>query len=233
MCPGYNQGTGDDRREALKGAVDYTRLLTTLATGAVVLSATFLDKFYAGRDVGLLIASWVVLGASVLAGLFAVGEYVNQFAESTLRVRRDTMEVMNLLQFILMVAGVVLFAVFVVLNVRAAPAIEIGRDESGIKSGVAKTAIVCPSDAVNGCSGTVTFQLLIPHAVRPIDLGTAPFAAEHPELSTVSAPRSLSGALQRSLSSDRLRIVVHGHGRYGNARTIDETVPAKEARTAG
>jgi hypothetical protein len=221
----HNTGERQDRREALKGAVDYTKLLTTLATGAVLLSATFLDKFYAGRLIGLLIASWIVLGLSVLAGLIAVGEYISQFAESTLKVRRGMMEVANLFQWFLLVTGIGLLAAFVVANVTTGPVAQIDTGQTKVAHGVGKTTIMCPAGAVNGCSGSATFVLLTP-AGQQVPLGTALFAIEHAGLVTVSSPKAVSKKVQGSLRADKLKVSVEAHGRYGKTQTIETTVAA-------
>jgi hypothetical protein len=229
----YNQGGPTDRREALRTTVAYTTLLTTLATGTIVLSATFLDKFYTGHDIGLLIASWAILGISILAGLVAIGDSVNQFAESTLKVRRSAMEVANLCQFLLLIIGLILFAVFVTSNVTAAPAIRLDRDRSGIEGTVGETTVVCPSSAPNGCTGTVTFELITPRPNRPVSLGTEPFATAHAGLITVYSPRKVESTLTGALIYDRLRIVVQGQGKYGTTITLTESVPARRTLTVG
>jgi len=232
MANSYNGGDPADRREALKGAVDYTKLLTTLATGTVVLTATFLGQFYSGHHIGRLIASWIVLGASVLAGLVAFGEYVSQFAESTLKVRRGTMEAANLLQWVLLAVGVGLFASFAISNITAPTTVDVARYESGFKDGRARTVLKCPDSAAHGCSGTVQFSLLTPSHRGGFDLGTALFAADRPGLIAVSSPRPLPGSRRRSLASDRLRIAVHTDGRFGGGQDFDETVLAARPGSA-
>jgi MFS family permease len=113
----HNQGTEEDRRHALDAIADFTKLLITLATGTVVLSATFLEKFYKGHSLTLLIASWAVIGLSVALGVIAFGQYISQLAESELKPRRSAVEGWNLAQLIAFGAGVVLFAIFAVQNV--------------------------------------------------------------------------------------------------------------------
>ncbi len=226
MSTSYNQGDADDRREALKGAVDYTKLLTTLATGAVVLTATFLDDLYAGRSIELLIISWIAFGLSVLAGLIAFGEYVSQLAESTLKVRRGTMEFANFCQWILVTVGAVCFGFFAIANVTASPTIEIAHDETGFTGKRAKTTLVCPPDALHGCSGTVSFKLTKESSKHGFNLGTAPFSAAAAKLIAVSSPRRLWGLRWRYLRSRVLRINVTSKSGYGDGRKVSETVPA-------
>jgi hypothetical protein len=82
---------------------------------------------------------------------------------------------------------------------------------------------------VNGCTGTVRFQLVVTPQ-QSVELGKSLFASDHPGVISVVSPRSVPRALRVSLASDKLRIVVRGHGRFGNARTSDETVRAAEPR---
>lgn len=228
MSSDYNQGTEDDRREALRGAVDYTKLLTTFATGAVVLTATFLDSLYAGRNIELLIVSWIAFGLSVLAGLIAFGEYVSQFSESTLKARRGTMEFANFAQWILVAAGAVFFAIFAISNVTANPTIEIARDESGVSGKHARTTFICPSNALHGCSGMVSFRLLGRSSKHGFDLGEAPFSTGSARLITASSPRRLPALRRRPLASKFLRIEVTSTSSYGDGWSVSETVPARE-----
>jgi hypothetical protein len=219
----YNKGEPEDRRRALSGAVDYTKLLTTLATGTIVLTATFLGEFYAGHMLSLLIASWAALGLSVLAGLVAFGEYISQLAESKLQVRRGLMEGANLLQWFLLVAGVALFAIFAVSNVTSSPPVGVDRYGSGIEHRHPTAVVICPADAVGGCSGYVEFRVQARADGKGLELGTVPFATDGPGDVMVTSPRALSCKAMRS-SSDRLRIVVRGGGRYGGAKTVAATI---------
>ncbi len=114
-----NTGTEGDRREALKAIADLTRIQIGLSTGAVILSATFLEKFYKGEVLETLVAAWACFGLSVLFGLMAYGQYVSQLAESNLTVRRGALECLSLLQWAALAAALGLFGYFVVTNVTA------------------------------------------------------------------------------------------------------------------
>jgi hypothetical protein len=223
----------DDQREALKGAVDYTKLLITLATGTVVISATFLDKFYAGKDSGLLIAAWIVLGVSVVVGFLAHGEYIRKLAESNLAIKNTGIEHANLGQFALAIAGVVLFAIFVVSNVTAKPTIRVAREQTGITGRVATTALVCGATATNGCTGSVAFELGGPHVRPPVSLGQAVFATDHPGVINVTAPDFVPNALKGGLTADQLTVHVQVAGRFGNTADVDVVVPAREEPNGG
>lgn len=226
----YNKGDIDDRRRALQGAVDYTKLLTTLATGTVVLTATFLDQFYSGHCIGLLICSWVALALSVAAGLIAIGESIHQLAESTLVVRRGVMETCNLAQWCLLVVGIGLFAVFAILNVTESPGLSIDRDRSGVVRGRGRAVVVCPVEASHGCEGTARFTVMRRLPQKAISLGSAPFVSDRPILLPVVSPRRLSRRALGSMHSGRLRIVVKSGGSQGVDKTVEEIVPAASRR---
>lgn len=115
----HNGGTEEDRRDALDAIADFTKLLVSLATGTVVLSATFLETFYEGRSINLLITSWSLTGLSVLLGVVAFGQYIAQLAESNLKPRQSGVEYLNLAQLLTFAIGVALFAIFAVKNVTA------------------------------------------------------------------------------------------------------------------
>lgn len=113
-----NQGCESDRREAMKAANELSKLIITLSTGSFVVSATFLEKFYNGHDLALLIVSWALIGGSTLLGLLAIGNYVSQLAESDLRPRTTMTEWFALGQWVFFLIGIVLFGIFVVQNVK-------------------------------------------------------------------------------------------------------------------
>lgn len=109
----------DNKLRALDAIQGLTKLLITLATGTVVLSATFLDNFYAGKSLALLIIAWGCLGASVLVGVVALAQYISQLDSSDLTVRRGLLEWLNSGQSLLLFGGVALFAIFALRNVTA------------------------------------------------------------------------------------------------------------------
>jgi hypothetical protein len=223
----------EDQRQALQGVVDYTKLLITLATGTVVISATFLDKFYAGEDKGLLIAGWVLLGVSVFAGFLAHGHYISKLGRSNLAVKGGGMETSNLVQLGCVVFGVVLFTIFVLFNLTAQPLVKVGREQSGLTGRVATTALLCGPDAVNGCAGSVTFSVVGPDQQKPVALGEALFATDHPGIVIVKAPDLLPKSQQNKVIVDELKIHVKAAGRFGNTRNIDVAVPAREELNGG
>jgi hypothetical protein len=114
----YNKGEEADRRKALDSIYDYIKTLITLATGTIAVSATFLGKDVPhSKSVDWLIASWVVLGISIVIGIVGMGEYINQYAESNIKPRRSFAEVLSFLQVLALLGGLACLAYFAVQNV--------------------------------------------------------------------------------------------------------------------
>ena len=114
----------ENRRKAFEFADAWAKLISTLATGTIVLSATFVkDIFPEGQalsDTALLFASWVLLGVSTLLGPMVLGALVAHLsrADSThqLDVYATSIRVLSLLQIVSFTVGITLFALFVGLN---------------------------------------------------------------------------------------------------------------------
>lgn len=119
---GHNSGTAEDKRAALASIGIFATSLLTLATAILALSATFLKDLYHGQALGLLIASWIFLTASLVAGTVTLGQQISLLAESDLRPRRSIIELYGLVHFILVLVGLVLFVIFAGINVACAPA---------------------------------------------------------------------------------------------------------------
>jgi len=111
-----NKGSEQDRRSALQAVAEYTSVLLGLSTGSVVLSATFLDRFYHGEALWLLTSSWSLFALSILLGLLTMGQRIRQLAESELQVRGGSLELTSLLQWTSFLAAVVLFFTFALQN---------------------------------------------------------------------------------------------------------------------
>jgi hypothetical protein len=114
----------ENRRKAFEFADAWAKLLSGLATGTIVLSATFIkDIFPSGQaleSTGALFAAWAFLGISTLLGpmvLVALVSHLNR-AESTyeLDVYAPSIRILSLLQIATFALGIFLFATFVALN---------------------------------------------------------------------------------------------------------------------
>jgi hypothetical protein len=115
----YNKGSGEDLRKALDAISDYNKTLITIATGTVALTATFLKDLYHGHSINFVVAAWIVLGVSVLAGMISMGDYISQYAETDLRPRRGVAEYASLVQLLCVLTGLGLFGYFAVQNATA------------------------------------------------------------------------------------------------------------------
>lgn len=106
----------------LDAIVGFMKLEITLATGSVVLSATFLDSIYRGHSIWSLIVAWVLFGLSIIFGFLVHGEYITRLISQNLEVRRgERIEIWALLQTVFLFAAFAFFASFAVANVTLNP----------------------------------------------------------------------------------------------------------------
>lgn len=112
---------GEEHLEAVKIAGEWTKQLGLWATGTIVLSLGFIKDFLAGGTIGTgwrwgLVASWVLLILSLVAGHLAFGAPLTGAGEVGwhLRVNRETrfFSKLQLSFFVLGLLGLVLFVVF-------------------------------------------------------------------------------------------------------------------------
>jgi len=116
------------RLEAAKAALEWTKQITTLATGTLVLSATFL-KDLAPKDAAgavrvanpeYLRDAWLALAVSIVLGLLYLGA-VSSFLSTARDIRdvdiyRGVPRYLGLLHVLAFLVGMVLFVVFAVRN---------------------------------------------------------------------------------------------------------------------
>jgi MFS family permease len=114
----------ENRRKAFEFADAWAKLLASLATGTLVLSATFIkDIFPDSKSLetkGILFAAWIVLGISAFMGPMVLGALVAHLnrASSTreLDVYSGSIQVLSILQICTFFLGLVLFSTFVAIN---------------------------------------------------------------------------------------------------------------------
>lgn len=220
----YNQGSETDRRSALAAIDDFTKLLITLATGTVALSATFLSQFYRGRDLTLLVLAWLSLGVSILAGSLAHGSRISQLAESRIKPRRSALEGLNLLQWLLLLGGGAAFGVFVISNVTAKPNVELTTDRVAVSaSGHGSLGVFCGTGDGGSCAMTLGTAYIV--GGRNVDQGE--------ERARVSAdadtqiPLILPQPVWRALRSDSrvsARVTLQAVADFGQPANIHSTV---------
>jgi hypothetical protein len=115
------QGLVEDRGEKAIGALlEWTKNITGLATGTLVLSATLLtviDK-QAMRLKGILIGTWILFGLTVLFGVLLLGNVCFLFSTTGKKLpsiynpTTRTLANLNLAMFVLGLAGFLVFVSF-------------------------------------------------------------------------------------------------------------------------
>ena len=113
-------GQANDKKEALKGALDLTKQQITLATGAIVFSGTLLKVLLEPEEAaklpsGWLFTSWGLLALSLMFGLFASGRYVTQLSESRYEIEDKLLVIFGRIQQVAFFLGIILFFVFAAL----------------------------------------------------------------------------------------------------------------------
>jgi hypothetical protein len=167
---------GDNNLKAFDFVKETSTQLITLASGAVVLSATFYKDVLAGapRHRGLLEWSWALFLVSILSGIGVLGALGHELKETSdpkdLDIYKWNVRGTSLSQQLIFLAAVSLFALFVILNMPGA----------GNKPEPAATAISGPV-TVNGrvtANGPLTATGLV-RATGPIS-ASGPLTATGP-----------------------------------------------------
>jgi MFS family permease len=114
----------ENRRKAFDFADAWARLISTLATGTLVLSATFLkDVFPKDQPFeykAILFASWAALAVSTMLGPMVLGALIAHLnrpdSTRTFDVFSGSIRLVSLLQIVTFFVGITLFAIFVGYN---------------------------------------------------------------------------------------------------------------------
>jgi hypothetical protein len=228
--PSGDQNAG--RAKALGVIDDYTKLLIALATGVVALSAVFLDNFYRGHDVWSVELAWIFCGVSALAGILARGAYVSQLAAGALRPRRETLELLNMLQWITLVVGVVFLGNAVIANVNAAPTVFGLSAQAPISSGASAVEVACRTGDSGGCS----LQVHVSTTGVPITAGATTIVEIPSDTASsvhVALPRSIVLAARATGHASGV-VTISASGRIGSTSTtvFDMTFTKNVVRTA-
>ncbi len=112
------QGQVEDRGEKAIGALlEWTKNITGLATGTLVLSTTLLPVF--SKSVihlkGLLVGTWILFGLTVLFGVLLLGNVCSLFSSKSKKLpsiynpTTRWLAIIHLLTFALGLAGFVVF----------------------------------------------------------------------------------------------------------------------------
>jgi hypothetical protein len=209
--------------KALGTIDDYTKLLITLATGVLTLSATFLGGFYRGHDFHQLRVGWVLLGISIVAGIFARGSYISQLAQDKLKPRKSLLEACSIGQWTTLVAGGIFFGVAVIANVSAAPTIiPLGMTTTVSPAGTAKVPFACRTGDTNGCAVQLqAFGATSPRYGGPVTVVEVP--SDSNQNAIVTLPADLQMTL-RSRKSATGQVVVKASSRIGGTSTTALTL---------
>lgn len=105
---------------ALDAIVSYMKLEITLASGTIILSATFLENIYQGQLTWSIIVAWALLGLSIICGFLVSGDHIRKLIEGKIQIKRgERIEWLALFQTVFLLAGFAFFAAFATYNVTA------------------------------------------------------------------------------------------------------------------
>ncbi len=96
-------------------AVDLTKQEITLAMGGIVFSGT-LFKIQGATNLRWLVASWLAWALSLLLGLIAMGRATTLTADGQYAQLDSGLGWLGMMQQLLLVVGVILFAIFVIFH---------------------------------------------------------------------------------------------------------------------
>jgi len=223
-------GGDEEKREALRSVVNLARLLLSLAVGTIVLSATLLQTIYVGRCLLLLEIAWLLLGVSLFYGYRVHARYITQLNRSELTVTGTKIERFSRNQVLSIAAGLILFAIFVAINIDSGPQLAVTRLELGPGARYVTVDVDCRSGSDSGCRGEVTLKPARA-AVGRHEIGRAVFADEADGPLKVRVP--LGPTEGKGLSAgkaQRLEVEAAATGRFGNQTESAETLLLRRPR---
>ena len=119
-------GTTKDREILLKAfdtARAWSSLIVTLSTGGIVFTAVFKKEFLSSGTAlvtpWLLWGTWILLGASAVAGVFylsAITALLNKGEVWKLDVYDPPLRLIGIVQITMFMAGLILFLLFIIIN---------------------------------------------------------------------------------------------------------------------
>lgn len=106
-------------------ALEWSKQITTLSTGSLILSGTFLkDIFKNGFSYEwIIITSWIFLGISILFGVLFISRLNGDMAKVTgeniegLNIYETTTKVLGFLQIVPFLLGLAFFIIFLICNI--------------------------------------------------------------------------------------------------------------------
>ena len=107
----------DGKKDSIKLVQDITKQLITLASGILVLSATFLSDIIRSPSSSILLTlSWTSITLSIVAGLLTLSSLVNNLKKNIYEAFRKETTLPAIFQWVFFVSGIVLFWIFIVVN---------------------------------------------------------------------------------------------------------------------
>jgi hypothetical protein len=111
------------RKKAIDTAIEWSKQITTLATGALVLSGTFIKDLFTGhvKWSAVIVASWIAMSASAVMGTLYMGALVSMVHKAK---SRDDLNIYSwkngrsvaLIHIIAFMLGVLAFVTFITRN---------------------------------------------------------------------------------------------------------------------
>lgn len=108
----------EGRKDSVKLVQDITKLLITLATGVLTLSATFLNNIVGDYPTSefLIFVSWILITLSIVAGIFTLSSLVNLLKNDIYEPFAPQTTAPAIIQWITFVVGITFFWIFVIVN---------------------------------------------------------------------------------------------------------------------
>jgi hypothetical protein len=111
----------NDNKDVIMALVEWTKQITTLSTGTLVLSAAFIKNVLNGAATHkwVLVSAWIAFAVSILFGIFLMGNACYLFSDKN-RQKPDiyemTTRVLAQIHFWTFLTGIIGFIVFVSIN---------------------------------------------------------------------------------------------------------------------
>jgi hypothetical protein len=107
----------DDSNEVINAVLEWTKQVTTLSSGTLVLSATFIKDIFQGNieNQMVLIWSWILFAVSAVSGVMLMGNLCYLFSKKSQGIRtiyNCTTRIIALIHLFAFVVGLCLFVYF-------------------------------------------------------------------------------------------------------------------------
>jgi hypothetical protein len=119
--PNPDNSRPGDSKEVIGAVLEWTKQITTLGTGTLVLSATFITDILKGKIEydWILIVSWVLFAISAVLGIFVMGNMCFLFSsrnKETPSIYNLTTRILAIIHFVTFAVGLIGFVFFASFN---------------------------------------------------------------------------------------------------------------------